>query len=607
MRNELTSSDRELLLRLERDGPEGLTSQLCRQLRQAIRKGSLREGVQLPSTRALARELRVSRPVIVDAYAQLAAEGYLRLRQGARPTVAAIAMVRPAAPERRTAAAPIRFDLRPNLPDLAAFPRRVWLAALRGALGAMTHDELGYDEPHGTLRLRGALADYLGRVRGVVAEPDRILVTSGFAERRALFCEVLRTLGIGRLAIEDPSFAGWHAIDEADLMRVPIQAGEQGIDLDALAASRAHAVLLTPAHQFPGGGILSAARRQGLIAWLEQRDALAIEDDYDADFRYGQAPIGALQGLSPDRVVYAGTASKTLAPALRLGWLVVPAGLLGVFKRAQRRWSEGGPRIDQNALALLIESGAYDRHLRRMRRIYGARRDLVLRLVGELIPEARVEGVAAGLHATIGLPRRADAPALKAELRRQGVAIEEMSRYRSTAGPPALLIGYARPSESALRSGLRLLARMMAKRGGAEVPRGEGHVGHRAARSRMAEEPSMADQVTIYGIKNCDTMKKARAWLDGHGVAYAFHDYKSSGIGRSVLERWARQAGWETLLNRQGTTFRKLPEASKTGIDEGKALALMQAEPSMIKRPVLETGGKLMVGFTPERYAGLFG
>jgi GntR family transcriptional regulator/MocR family aminotransferase len=331
----------------------------------------------------------------------------------------------------------------------------------------MTHDELGYDDRHGSPRLRQALADYLGRARGVVAGSEQIVITNGFAEARSLMCRVLKAKGVSRLAIEDPSYGNWEAVDAAGLARVPLPVDDEGIDVAALRASRAKAVFLTPAHQFPTGVVLGAARRQAIVKWLEERNGFALEDDYDAEFRYDHAPVGALQGLAPERVIYAGTASKTLAPVLRLGWLVVPYSLLMSVQAEQRRWNEGSPRIDQNALATLIESGFYDRHLRRMRRIYRARRDLLVRLLEELVPEARVEGVSAGLHATIRLPASFDTRALNAELRAQGVFVEEMTRYRVAAdGPPTLLLGYGRASESALRGATRILARVVAGRPG---------------------------------------------------------------------------------------------------------------------------------------------
>jgi GntR family transcriptional regulator/MocR family aminotransferase len=461
----LTSSSLDLLLRLERGGPESLGRQLQLQLRDAIRRGSLRGGVQLPSTRALAGDLGISRPIVLDAYDQLAAEGYLHTRPGARPVVADIAAPAQSPARDRTGdAAAIRHDLRPMVPDLAMFPRKAWLKALRRTIQAMPAADFGYDGRHGTDDLRRVLADYLGRVRGVIADPDRIVVTSGFAEARALACAALKSVGVGRLGVEDPSYRTWQAVDQAGLRRVPVPVDGDGLRVDRLQALGAEAVFVTPAHQFPTGVVLAKDRRRRLIDWLRRNEAYAFEDDYDAEYRYDQNPVGALQGLAPDRVLYAGTVSKTLAPALRLGWLVVPADLVAVVEAAQLSWNEGSPRIDQNALAAFIEAGDYDRHLRAMRRIYRARRDLLMRAIARHLPEAAPRGIAAGLHVTLHLPKGADEAALCRRAARRGVAIDGMAKYRlSPGGPPALLLGYGRASESSLRAAVRILAEAMGR------------------------------------------------------------------------------------------------------------------------------------------------
>ena len=461
----MASFSRELLLHLNRRSDESFGSQLKRQLREGIRAGSLRKGLRLPSTRALADQLGISRPVVVDVYEQLAAEGYLQTRQGARTTVAEVGTVgrgRDIAPPRREAA--IRYDLRPAIPDLALFPRKSWLKSMRVALGQMPNESLGYEGRYGTEWLRRVLAEYLGRVRGVVAEPDQIIVTSGFAEARALVCAALRTRGVSRLAVEDPSYSNWQSVDQAGLTRIPVPVDSDGIDVDRLEASGAQAVFVTPAHQFPTGVVLGKERRRKLIAWLRQRsNRFAIEDDYDAEFRYDHAPLGALQGLVRDKVLYAGTVSKTLAPGLRLGWLVVPRDLIDCVQLEQGRWSEGCPRIDQNTLASFIESGGYDQQLRRMRRIYRRRREVLIEALARRLPEAEVTGIAAGLHATVRLPAGIDEDRLCAAMARHGVAADVMHKYRiASKGPPTLLLGYGRASESALRTGVRILAQAVA-------------------------------------------------------------------------------------------------------------------------------------------------
>ena len=447
---------------VDRGLAESLGTQLRRRLLEQIRTGALRPGVRLPSTRALAMQLGISRPLVVDTYAQLAAEGYLSLRRGTRPVVAGEVGAPRGGGEAPTEADPIRFDLRPAMPDVSMFPRALWLRSLRNVLASLPASELGYGDLRGSPVLRRALADYLGRVRGAIVDPACVFVTSGFAEGRALACAALRAKGVRDLAVEDPSYSDWVSVDKAGLRRMPVQVDADGLDVSRLAGLAAEAVFVTPAHQFPIGGVLSAARRRELVRWLRDRDAFALEDDYDAEFRYDQAAVGALQGLAPDRVIYAGTASKTLAPALRLGWLVVPPELVDTMTGELRRWSEGPPRIDQDALAEMIESGVYDRHLRKMRRFYRDRRDRLLSCLASALPGLATEGAAAGLHVTLRLPEWIDADGearIVAHLRRHGVATEGLGRYsRTCAGPRRLFIGYGRIADSAIEPSIRILA-----------------------------------------------------------------------------------------------------------------------------------------------------
>jgi len=339
------------------------------------------------------------------------------------------------------------------------FPREAWLRALRSAITSMTADEFGYQDRHGNLRLREVLADYLGRVRGIATDAEQIIITSGFAESRALFCSAIEAGGARRVAVECPSYDEWTAVEAAHLERVPVEVDASGLNFEALASSGADAVFVMPAHQFPTGVVMTSARRRALVDWLREGERFALEDDYDAEFRYDVGPIGALKGLAPDRVAYAGTTSKTLAPAIRLGWFLPPAGLIDAIKSAQRRWSEGPPRIDQLALAHLIGSGAYERHVRRMRKIYRGRRDRLVTLLRDRLPQATVEGVSAGLHLTVGLPTGTDVVRLCRELADRGIAIESTARYGHPDPRSAkLLLGYGRATEGALEAAVGTLA-----------------------------------------------------------------------------------------------------------------------------------------------------
>jgi GntR family transcriptional regulator/MocR family aminotransferase len=455
-----TSQPVELLLSIRRDGPETLVAQIEDQLRVAIRDGSLRAGAQVPSTRDLARQLGVSRRVVVDAYGQLAAEGYLLLRQGARPQVSATgAASAPSEASPATPARPPRYDFRPSVPDVSDFPRGSWLRSLRQALGTIADLDLGYGDPLGVEELRIALSDYLGRVRGVVADPGRVIVTSGYTQGLALVSHALATSGAKRIAIEDPCNPEQTEI----VARAGLEAVAVGVDDEGLRVSElgdADAVVVTPAHQHPTGVVLSGERRTALLGWLRERGAIAIEDDYDAEYRYDRAAVGALQGLDPERVVYAGSSSKTLAPALRIGWLVAPPALVDPIRAEKLLADRGTARIEQLALADFIKRGDLDRYLRRMRVRYRARRDALVAAIEEELPEATIRGIAAGLHATVELPAGADERAIQAEAERRRVLIAVMSEARigDAALPPALLLGYAHTPEPSIAPGVREIA-----------------------------------------------------------------------------------------------------------------------------------------------------
>jgi GntR family transcriptional regulator/MocR family aminotransferase len=461
----LTSRPLDVLVAVDRDGRQTLGRQIEDQLRRAIRDSALRPGARLPSTRDLARELGVSRPIVVDAYAQLAGEGYLELRPGARPRITGCAG--PCQPPATTRSEPVpepRYDFRPGVPDLSTFPRTAWLRSLREAVTGMRDADFGYTDPQGTEVLRLALRDYLGRVRGVAADVGRVVVTSGYSQGRSLLCRSLATLGARRIAIEDPCHDEVRQSGaSAGLELVPVPVDGEGIRVDALEQADADAVLVTPAHQYPTGAVLSGARRGALLDWLRRREAVAIEDDYDAEFRYDRAPVGALQGMDPERIVYAGTASKTLAPALRLGWLVVPPRLLETVRQQQRQVDFGVSRIEQHAFADFLSRGELDRHLRRMRVRYRERRDVLVEALGETLPEVRVHGIRAGLHVTVQLRPGDRGRVIRDEAARRGVALTALSDYYHARGADSslLLLGYGRIPEPVIRAGVRELARVV--------------------------------------------------------------------------------------------------------------------------------------------------
>jgi GntR family transcriptional regulator / MocR family aminotransferase len=510
-------------LHLAVSGP-GVRAALEAALRDAVRSGRLEPGTRLPSSRALAHDLGIARNTVADAYSQLVAEGWLVARQGSGTRVGAraaavAAATRPAAETGRAAeagrsaaetgrpaaeterpatetgrsatrelsdratATPLwfgpagtlppgtgpaalrpsapesslpapRFNLRPGVPDLAAFPRAAWLSAARRALSRAPYDAFGYGDPRGQPVLREALAAYLARARGVSASAERIVVVSGFAQGIALLCDVFRARGLRTIGLEAYTLPGHRAAARGmDVVPLPIDEGGAVLrDADAL--------VLTPGHQFPLGLPLAPERRTQAVA----SGALIVEDDYDGEFRYDRQPVGAMQALAPEQVIYAGTASKTLAPGVRLAWLVLPSHLVDEVAAAKALADRNSSAIDQLTFAELIASGAYDRHVRRARLAYRRRRD---RLVAAL-PRARIAGISAGLHALVEL----DEPEhdVVARAANHGLAVEGLDSYRvpgaGDAGVarhgPALVVGYATPPEHAFTSALARLSAVLA-------------------------------------------------------------------------------------------------------------------------------------------------
>ena len=452
----------ELLLRLDRATGEPLGAQLQRELRDAIRAGRLAADERLPSSRALAAELAVSRGLVVDAYAQLEAEGYLVTQVGSGTRVAADVAEEPAPRPEPTPAPRLDVDFAYGIPDLGAFPMRDWLWALAEAGRTTSIAGLGDEVEGGSPELRRVLASYLGRVRGSCAQPADVVVTAGFRQGLNVVLRALAATGTTHVALEDPGPLETAAVVErCGQVAVPVPVDDRGIDVSALAATRARAVVITPAHQCPTGVVLAPERRHALVAWAERVDGVILEDDYDAEFRYDRQPVGSLQGLAPDRVVAMGSVSKTLAPALRLGWMVVPPTILPVVLEEKLLAGRGAPGLDQVALARLVESGRFDKHLRRMRAVYDGRRSALVEALAEHAPGVELGGLAAGCHAVVPLPAGASEPAVVAEARARGVGVYGISRYRvvpAPEAPPALVLGFGDIDERAIRRGIRAIA-----------------------------------------------------------------------------------------------------------------------------------------------------
>ncbi|MEU3087007.1 MocR-like pyridoxine biosynthesis transcription factor PdxR [Streptomyces massasporeus] len=448
-------------LHLELTGPGGRRAALIRALREAVRSGRLAPGTRLPPYRSLAADLGVARNTAADAYAELVAEGWLTARQGSGTRVAERAEpLRPAA--RVPKKAPPRprgprHDLMQGTPDVSAFPRTAWLASYRRALQQAPNEVFGPGDPAGRRELREALTEYLARARGVRTAPDRIVICSGFAHAlRLLFGGgVLR----GPLAVEAYGL-GFHreVLASAGVRTVPLPLDEHGVRVDRLGRERA--VLLTPAHQFPTGGPLHPGRRAALIDWAGKRDGLVLEDDYDGEFRYDRKPVGAVQGLDPERVIHIGSVSKSLSPAVRLGWMVLPERYVDAVLAAKGEREAWASVLDQLSLADLLVSGSYDRHVRRMRQRYRSRRDRLVAALAVHAPHIEVTGVAAGLHAVLRLPPGTEASAVKAAAW-QGIALDGLAAFRhpetDMPADDGLVVGYATPSEHAYGPALEAL------------------------------------------------------------------------------------------------------------------------------------------------------
>jgi GntR family transcriptional regulator / MocR family aminotransferase len=455
----------ELLLRLDRGLAEPLRSQLERELREAIRSQRLLAGERLPSSRELARELGVSRGLVQECYAQLLAEGYLSARSGSGTSVAAgAAHAAPASVHARAPLPRLEIDFRIGQPDLGSFPRRDWVWAVREVSRTAPSDAFGYGDPRGSLQLREVLAAYLRRVRGAVADPERIVVCAGFAQGINLVLRALVRTAVRQIALEDPGHPDDRAMAERwGLAAIPVAVDEHGIDVKALAATGARAALLTPAHQSPTGVVLAPDRRQALVEWADTHDGTIIEDDYDSEFRYDREPVGALQGLAPHRVAMIGTVSKSLSPALRLGWIVCPSHLLEAIIEDKQRDDRGSPGLDQLALATLIESGRFDRHLRHMRAVYAGRRQALIDALDKHAPDIELHGLAAGFHAVAHLPDGLDETAIVTAARDRAIGLYPMSRYRASGQthPPRLVLGFGNLSEPSITRGIATIANLL--------------------------------------------------------------------------------------------------------------------------------------------------
>jgi GntR family transcriptional regulator/MocR family aminotransferase len=450
--------DSSLPLVLSRDGSGPLHLQLAEQFREAIRDGRLQAGHRLPSTRDLAKELSVSRSVAQAAYDQLHAEGWIAGRTGSGTYVADVVPLQPVLrkpPRAPEPAGPPLLTLRPGIPYISPLVDAGWKRAWREV--STQSPASGYDHPAGLPELRAALAEHVGRVRGIACGPENLLITDGTSHGLRLLLSVTRVPG-DRIAIEDPGFAtAVSAARQHDLKVVDIGVDEDGLLVSDLGPDLS-AVYVTPSHQYPLGGRLPVARRNELIRWARRTGATLIEDDYDSEFRYDVAPLPALAQLDLDRVVHLGTLSKVISPALRLGWLVASPDVvdrLAAYREEVGDWP-GWPM--QAAFLAMLRDGYLDQVIRRSKLLYSERRNHTCAV---LAPYGQIVGQDAGLHITLLLPGTDDR-AISAKARAAGVVVAPLSEYRrSVPGPPGLVIGYATPSDAAFHQALAVLREVL--------------------------------------------------------------------------------------------------------------------------------------------------
>ncbi|GIF62482.1 GntR family transcriptional regulator [Asanoa ishikariensis] len=464
-----TSAGADLFLELK---GHRLRAGFVKALREAVRTGRLTPGTRLPSSRSLAADLGIARNTVADSYAELVAEGWLIAQQGSGTRVAKRAEPRdrPAAPRTRPTAPGPTYNLLLGSPNLAEFPRKLWLAAARRALTAAPNEAFALGDALGRIELRTALAGYLARARGVDVEPGRVIICSGFHHGLQLVALALRARQVRTLAVEAYGLDIYRdLLADLGMRMASLYVDERGARVDDLARLRGvGAVLLTPAHQFPTGVALHPERRAAVVDWARATGGLILEDDYDGEFRYDREPVGALQGLDPERVVYFGTVSKSLAPGLRLAWMVVPAHLVPDIVAAKGHSDWMSSALDQLTLAEFITSSAYDRHVRTTRLHYRRRRDQLVAALAQHAPGVHVSGLAAGLQVVIELPPGTERAVVDAAAR-EDLAVSGMAEFRYEVADSrwqlpardALVVNYAAPSGTAWTGALDTLCRVL--------------------------------------------------------------------------------------------------------------------------------------------------
>lgn len=444
-----------------------LYGQIYRDIRDRIRSGALAEHSKLPSTRAMAQTLGVSRNTVDLAYAQLQSEGYIEAvpRSGYYVCRVSSLLSLPEQAVRKPVPTPpkettVRYDFSPFAANVDSFPFATWKRLSNQCMNEMDREMFLLGESAGDLALRQAIADYLRESRGVCCTAEQVLVGAGSDYLLQLLAQLLQTEGISRLAFENPAYLRAASIFQGFGYQVcPIPVGRQGMEISVLHASNAQAVYVTPTNQYPLGAAMPIGARMELLAWAG-RERYIIEDDHDSEFRYKGRPIPALQGSDREgRVIYLGTFSRAVAPAIRVGYMVLPETLRETVRSRFSYYACTVSRIDQSILTAFMKGGYFERHLNKMRKLYRTRHDTLLRALRRYPRQVSVRGENAGLHIVAEFLREESEETLLLRAAELGIRLRGLSQYYLTGAPerPTVLLGFANLSETELEAGIDLL------------------------------------------------------------------------------------------------------------------------------------------------------
>lgn len=460
-------------INLDREDKLSLSRQIYRSIKNGILTGKIKSGTKLPSSRELSSELHVARNVVVDCYEQLIAEGYAYTKNGSG-TYISDGVVLPRK-DKETAVIKtevvspkpeIKVSFRTGIPDLSLIPINKWAQLYHKSAIGISPSEMDYQDPMGNEVLRATLARYLNRVRGTDANPQNIIITNGAAQSFNLICKLLSTKDYA--LVENPLSHGLlHTLESNNVKLSAIRLDSDGMVTKELPKSAPKLIFTTPSHQFPMGSILTASRRIELINYVASNDAYIVEDDYDSEFRFDGNPIESMQNLAPERVIYVGTFSKTLMPALRIGYMVLPDKLTRQLREAKYVADIHSPVLEQLTLSSFIESGSFERHLRNMQKLYHRKRDLLIKTLKKYFGDSvEIFGAAAGLHFVAAFSGVKFDATLLEKIRDGGIEISAVSKHLYKEGcsenyDNLLIFGYGNTAVDKIESGINTLYKII--------------------------------------------------------------------------------------------------------------------------------------------------